>query len=273
MSASWRFTTPDGVRVRNDVVIDVVAALEGKRGAPHRRSRHATTWKIPIADAVLFVKRLDGARGPVARAKAMSRGRRSVHVLRISQDLRRHGFGVPDVLLIGENRNSGEEVIVTSRAPGFMVTRWMNPEHQTALGLRRGILRALGAEIARLHLSGYIHGDLTPYNIFAAGDPVAITFIDNEGTEKTSRVSINLARNRMRNLVQLGHFEIPGISRTDRLRVFACYAEAAGLSQPARRQLLLRLVKMIERRRKRDRALKRHASQPAIMVEEGAARG
>jgi serine/threonine-protein kinase RIO1 len=135
-------------------------------------------------------------------------------------------------------------------------------------------LRILGAEIARLHRSGYIHGDLTPYNIFATGDhPIAITFIDHEGTERTSPVSINVARSRMRNLVQLGHFDILGVSRTDKLRVFASYGAAIGLSKRAGRQSLLRLTKMIERRRKRDRAIKRDATQPAIIAKEGAARG
>ena len=119
-----------------------------------------------------------------------------------------------------------------------MLTRWMNPIHRTETLLRRRILQKLGAEIGRLHRVGYIHGDLTPYNIFATGDPeIAITFIDHEGTEKTSRMSINVARNRLRNLVQLGHFDLPGVSRTDKMRVFVSYAAATGLSKSASRQL------------------------------------
>jgi serine/threonine protein kinase len=283
-AARWRFLIPESCRdqssyVRNELAAEVVAALEGKRGMAFRRSRHATTWKVQIAGPAgestnIFVKQLDVARGFVARAKAKSRAKRSGHVLRISDDLRRHNFGVPSVLLIGENRDTGNEVIVTSEAPGFMLTRWMNPARHIDVMLRRGILHKLGAEIARLHLSGYIHGDLTPYNIFATGaDPIAIAFIDHEGTEKTSRVSINVARNRMRNLVQLGHFDIPGVSRTDKLRVFASYTAATGLSKRTGRQALLRLAKMIAQRRKRDRAIKRGATQPAIIAEEGAARG
>ncbi|HTY56926.1 MAG TPA: hypothetical protein VMB26_17095, partial [Candidatus Binataceae bacterium] len=116
--------------------------------------------------------------------------------------------------------------------------------------------------------------DLTPYNIFAAGqDQIAISFIDHEGTQKTSRVSINLARNRMRNLVQLGHFDLPGVTRTDKLRVFLSYAAVMGLSKAARRQSLRRLLKMIEQRRRHDRAIKRGAPQPAIIARGGVARG
>jgi tRNA A-37 threonylcarbamoyl transferase component Bud32 len=283
-SGRWCFVIPSSApefasNACEELVENVVAALEGRRGAPFRRSRHATTWKVRIArltgeSASVFVKQIDAARGFVSRLKAKSRAKRSEHVLRISEDLRRHNFGVPSVPLIGENRDTGDEVVVMSEASGFMLTRWMNPSHHIEVTLRRRILHQLGAEIARLHLTGYIHGDLTPYNIFATDDhEIGITFIDHEGTEKTSRVSINVARNRMRNLVQLGHFDTPGVSRTDKFRVFASYAATAGFSKRASRQSLRRLTKMIDRRRKRDRASKHAASQPAIMAEEGAARG
>jgi serine/threonine protein kinase len=279
----WKFIVPEsfhnGTRYNRDELIeDVVAALEGKRGAPFRRSRHATTWKVGVARPAvestnIFVKKLDTARGLIGRAKAKSRAKRSEHVRRISEDLRRHDFRVPKVLLIGENRDTREEVIVTSQAAGFMLTRWVNPTHRVQVGLRHAILRQLGAELARLHLKGYIHGDLTPYNIFATDDhPIAITFIDHEGTEKISRVSINVARSRMRNLVQLGHFDLPGLSRIDQLRVFASYAAGIGLSRRARRQYLLRLAKMIARRRYRDRTSKQGAKETVIIAEEDAAR-
>jgi serine/threonine protein kinase len=282
--SGWRFVIPASTRepssyLQNEVAENIVAALEGKRGAPFRRSRHATTWRVQVVGATgesthLFVKQLDVARGLVALAKEKSRPKRSDHVLRISEDLRADGFGVPHVLLIGEERATGKQVIVMSQAAGLMLTRWMNPSHQTDVSLRRAILRKLGAEIARLHCGGYIHGDLTPYNIFATDDPqTAITFIDHEGTERTTRVSFNVARNRLRNMVQLGHFDIPGVSRTDKLRVFASYATSLGLSKGAARESLLRLIKMIVRRRKRDRAIKRATPQPAIIAGEGVARG
>lgn len=279
----WRFVVPECAgdlpsRWRKDLVENAAAALDGRRGAPFRRSRHATTWRIRAAGLSgepinLFVKQIDPPRGIASRAKAGFRAKRSEHVLRISEELRRGRFGVPQVLLIGENHETGHEVIVMSQAPGFMLTRWMNPMHPTDAMLRRRILRKLGAEVGRLHRAGYIHGDLTPYNVFATGDPeIAITFIDHEGTEKTARVSINAARNRMRNLVQLGHFDIPGVSRTDKMRVFGSYADAAGWSKAGSRRSLLRVIKMIARRSKRDRAIKRAAPQPAIIAQEGAVR-
>jgi len=283
-SGQWSFVVPEGVpelssEMRKALVDNVMAALDGRRGVPFRRSRHATTWKVRIAgvdrnSVNIFVKQLDAPRGLIARAKAKTRAQRSLHVVEISDHMRRDSIGVPKVLLVGENRQIRNEVIVMSEAPGFMLTRWMKPSNHADPSLRRRILHQLGAEIARLHRHGYIHGDLTPYNVFATGDhPIAISFIDHEGTEKTSRFRINLARNRMRNLVQLGHFDISGVSRTDKLRVFASYAAEAGLSRSMSRRRLSRVTKMIERRRKRDRRVKHGAPQPAIIAKEDAVRG
>jgi aminoglycoside phosphotransferase (APT) family kinase protein len=132
------------------------------------------------------------------------------------------------------------------------------------------VLRALGAEVARLHRAGYIHGDLTPFNVLATADDIA--FIDHERTKRTPAATLNVTRSRMRNLVQLGHFDLAGVSRTDKLRVFASYAKAMGWPKCAMHRSLVRLTKMIDRRRKRDLAIKRLAPQPARIVEEGAAR-
>jgi len=273
--AGWRFQIPDRDRMDEALLGQVLEALDGKLGAPFRRSRHATTWKVRVADPRnIFVKQLDAPRSVISRAKATSRAKRSVHVLRISRKLRRFGLEAPQVLLIGTNRESGNEVVVTSEAPGFMVTRWMNPAYHTELVLRRAILGKLGSEIARLHRSGFIHGDLTPYNVFAtADDPIIITFIDNEGTERTSQINVGRARNRMRNLMQLGHFDIQGVSRTDKLRVFMSYADGMDLSPKVKRRSLRKLIAMIARRRDRDAALNTRAIQPAMIAQDRAVRG
>jgi len=234
-AGGWEFFLPESAHATSppsqQLIVETLAALEEQRGVPFHRSRHATTWKVPFGPSNggktnIFIKRLDAARGLIGRAKARSRGARGAQVLAITMKLRARKFGVPTVLLVGEQRETGREVIVTDEAPGFMLTRWMNPAHQVDLTTRRRILHRIGAEIARLHLSGYIHGDLTPYNIFASDEiPVAITFIDLEGTRRSSAVALNLERKRLRNLVQLGHFDLPGVSRTDKLRVFCTYGK------------------------------------------------
>jgi serine/threonine protein kinase len=284
----WRFLIPEGGADRSAIsqehlqenLIDaVIATVAGQRGAPFRRSRHATTWRMEVTSANgarfrIFVKQLDSARGWLARIKSQSRVRRVEHVVQISDDLRRDGFGVPRILLSGENLDTGNELIVTTEVAGFMVTRWMNPAQATGMRDRRAIFIKLGEEIARLHRDGYIHGDLTPYNIFVThGDGLSITFIDHERTWKTTRLSINLARERLRNLVQLGHFEVPGVSRADKLRVFNSYSEAYGWSKFARHRSLRRLLKMIKRRLEKDRAITRIETPASIVVEERRAQG
>src|SRR5579862_1503030 len=76
----WTFFIPQPESLASrELIHEVVAALEEKRGAPFRRSRHATTWKVPFASSDgdgarnIFVKRLDAARGLIGRAKAKSR--------------------------------------------------------------------------------------------------------------------------------------------------------------------------------------------------------
>ena len=275
----WRFLIPEASAepsaAASEQLVDLIlATLAGNRGAPFRRSRHATTWRIAAKSGrIIFVKQIDSARGLVARIKSRSRITRAGHVLRISDELRRDGFGVPRPILIGENLDTGHQLIVTPEVAGKMVTRWMNPKYAVAMPERRTILNQLGEEIARLHRSGYIHGDLTPYNIFAANeDRARITFIDHERTHKTSRLGFNLARERLRNLVQLGHFEIPGVSRSDKLRVFNSYSKAYGWTKSARRRSLKRLVKMINRRVKKDRAAS-SIEAPPIVIEGRRAQG
>ena len=129
---------------------------------------------------------------------------------------------MPEILLLGAERRGGREIIVTARVEGFSIARHLR---RAKLESRRGVLRALGAEVARLHRAGYIHGDLSPFNIFVTGlEPPQFVFIDHERTRRT--MLSRFARPRMRNLVQLGHFELFGITNTDRMRVWSGYAAA-----------------------------------------------
>jgi len=113
------------------------------------------------------------------------------------------------------------------------------------LASRRIVLRALGAEIARLHRAGYIHGDLTPYNIYVTGlEPPQFVFIDHERTRRT--ILSRFERPRMRNLVQLGHLEVGGVTNTDRMRVWSGYS--AKLSVRRRRLERRRLAAMLQAR-------------------------
>src|SRR6185312_2974921 len=97
---------------------------------------------------------------------------------------------------------------------------------------KRELLRALGTEVARLHRASFIHGDLTPYNIFvASGTPVRFSLIDHE---RTAEPRLMWERRRLRNLVQLCRFDLEGMGRTDWLRVIDAYGRAMGDEPPRR---------------------------------------
>src|SRR5208283_211034 len=193
-----------------------------------------------------YFKVLDPIRG-LNRIRWLFKRRRAAHVASISENLRADGVGVPEILLLGAERRGGRELIVTARVDGSTVARYLK---RAKLASRRVVLRALGAEVARLHRAGYIHGDLTPFNIFVTGlEPPQFVFIDHERTRRT--ILSRFTRPRMRNLVQLGHLNLPGVTNTDRMRVWCGYAAAP--SAPRRRRERRRVVAMLLARIVHDR--------------------
>lgn len=257
----WRFVVPasdenppaDGGEALVEAAVEAVA---GMRGGAFRRSRHATTWQVEIGErgerVKVFVKQIEPQRRAHGRIKRRLRIRRAGHVVRVAEQLRRDGFAAPCVLLTGFHRGSGRELVATRRIAGWMVARLFNPRYATDLRTRRSVLHALGLEIARLHEHGYVHGDLTPYNVLVVStEPIRFAFIDHEHTRRASMRWPMARRYRMRNLVQLGHFDLPGLTLRDRMRVFTSYVNARKLPP---RKTFRRLARMIEKRRIRDRA-------------------
>jgi tRNA A-37 threonylcarbamoyl transferase component Bud32 len=246
----WQFVWLDydarfSEEMREQFIDNAFAAIDGTLPRRIRRSRHAETWlqQIPNGPAVYY-KLLDPARGLSHYWRSL-RHNRAAHVATISKRLQRDGFDIAEVLLIGaaETGTDGREIIATERVEGMMLPRQLRTSEP--LARKRAILHALGKEIARLHRAGYIHGDLTPYNIFVTGfDPPRFTFIDHERTRHTWRARFE--RSRLRNLVQLGHFDVKGLTNTDRMRVWCGYRAAMpSMRSPSS---IRRLIAMIERR-------------------------
>ncbi|HVC44162.1 MAG TPA: lipopolysaccharide kinase InaA family protein [Candidatus Binataceae bacterium] len=250
----WRLSLTDGglpAAVREELIGCALAAARGTRGAPRRRSRHARTWQAKLgapAELEIFIKLLDAPRGREL-LKRWVRGPRSAHVARITQALADAGFNVPPVIAIGMEAATGRELIVAPRAEGEGPLRTLAALRSRPLAHKRAVLRALGAEIARLHRCGFVHGDLTPFNIFfVRAEPPRFVLIDHERTRRL--VMPGRGRVRLRNLVQLGRFALPGISTTDRMRVFDGYA--VRLAKAARRRLARRAHALLGRRIRRD---------------------
>jgi len=223
----WTFFLPDydarySEELREQLVDSAFAAIDGTLETRIRRSRHAETWSArfdQVGGLEAYFKVLDPVRG-MHRIRRTLKRKRAAHVASISEHLRADAIGVPEILLLGVERRGGRELIVTARVDGFNVVRHMK---RAKLASRRVMLRALGAEVARLHRAGYIHGDLTPYNVFVTGlEPPRFVFIDHERTQRT--LLSRFERPRMRNLVQLGHLKLAGVTNTDRMRVWCGYA-------------------------------------------------
>lgn len=257
------FFHPDalhGDAARTRALEVAVGAAEGRAIRDVRRSRHGRTVLARLGEGgpEVFIKVLAPARG-IQALKGVIRGARTLHVAAISNRLARAGIGVPRVLLYGSERRGGRELVMVERAAGFMVPRWLR-DGRGSIESRRAILRELGVQVARLHRAGFIHGDLTPFNVVVDGDrePPRVSFIDHE---RTRRAGIGGgARARLRNLVQLGRFDLPGVGLTDRMRVWRAYAGAMGLGR-ARAQRN-RLVRMIRARIARDGGMARLRSEP-----------
>jgi len=250
----WRLTLADGgltPGLRETVVARALAAARGELGAPRRRSRHAGTWQVRIgagAEVEIFIKLLDASRG-FAAIKQLLRGGRARHVARVTQRLNDSGFLAPPLLVYGREVATGREIIVTPRADGDGPLRTLKALQCGAIDRKRAVLRALGAEIARLHRCGFVHGDLTPFNIFfVPAEPPRFVLIDHERTRRAGLIGRH--RQALRNLVQLGRFDLPGLGTRDRMRILAGYT--ALLERRGRRRLTRRVNAMLLRRIRRD---------------------
>jgi hypothetical protein len=245
---------------RDSALEVALGAARGQAIRRVRRSRHGETWFGRLGDAGpdVFIKVLAPVRG-IEAVKCALRGSRALHVCVISEELGRAGIAVPRVILYGRENRGGREVLVTERAPGHMAPRWLKGGRDK-IAFKRVLLRTLGGEIGRLHRAGFIHGDLTPFNIVVAGnrEPPRISFIDHERTRRTALV--RMARPRLRNLVQLGRFDLPGLGVTDRMRVWSGYARAMGLDRA--RAERNRLARMLRARIERDGAAAAVPGQP-----------
>jgi hypothetical protein len=222
----WQLAVANNLAPADGIIQAALKLADGSCG-PFRRSRHATTFLLHSPsgkeDEDVFVKYFDAPAG-WERLKSWFRRSRRSRTERITAALRAAGFSVPAIVLHGVHPGSSREVIATARAEGdgpILALRGL----EGSIAAKRAVLRALGAEVARLHNAGFIHGDLTPFNIrIAIDEPPRFAFIDNE--RSCRNLIIARGRRRLRNLVQLGHFALPGITSTDRMRVFRAYEMA-----------------------------------------------
>ncbi len=167
--------------------------------------------------------------------KHLFRPSRARRAFSASLMLAEHGFCVPKVVALGEQRYGP---VCTSN---FLITRELdnasdlyacfddNWQVQSGQVLRdkRRFIRALGETVGRMHGAGIFHGDLRAGNIFAKSVDGAwqFFFLDNERTRKLGLLPKRL---RLKNLVQVNMLQIKNITLTDRMRFFEAYLEQNG---------------------------------------------
>lgn len=267
--AGWRLVLdlPSEVAESRDGLVGfATATADGRVVAPMRRSRHSATFQARFAASAnrefeLFVKVIEPPRG-WRRFKRLFRPSPARHVVRATRQLAAAGLSAPPVWIYGRDGASGRELIVTSRAEGDGPLRIL-AALDGAPAAKRATLRALGAEVARLHRSGFVHGDLTPFNIFIVrGATPRFVLLDHERTRRSR--FIGRTSRQLRNLVQLGRFNLPGLSRTDRLRTLVAYV--ASVRPRDRRALMRRVNAMLLRRIRRDGGLEEVGPLPRPLV-------
>jgi tRNA A-37 threonylcarbamoyl transferase component Bud32 len=231
-----------------------VRTIEGAGGCLYHRSRHAMTYLTQFSGAdsnplEVYIKAYN-APGRAMALKEMMRGGRAGNVMRMTAALQRAGFATPALLLTGVHLASKRTMVAAARADGVplpeVISEWQS---DASPARKRRLLSALGSEVARLHRAGFIHGDLTPFNIFVVpGEAPRFIFLDHDRTRPAFPAGRRYRQ--LRNLVQLGRFDLAGISHTDRLRVFWAYA--AGMELVGSRSIARRVASMLSRRRRRD---------------------
>lgn len=252
----WRIE-PAGALTRvapeqlEQIIRNAVEAIANTRNL-YYRSLYAATYLTRIEVIAgkpqeLFVKVYDPPHG-LGELKERFRGGRAGNVLRMTSLLERHGFHTAQLVLEGIHRGNRRTMLASLRAEGVSLAELL-PSRDDSTVRRGELIRALGAEVARLHRCGFVHGDLTPYNIFVTlQEPPRFIFLDHDRTRLVFFAGRRYRQ--LRNLVQLGRFGMPGISNTDRLRFF--YAYTAGLGPRRKRAMLHRLAAMLARRQRKD---------------------
>jgi len=210
--------------------IDPAACLAAAAGDVGRASRHARTLSLSAAGGALFVKTYPAPGGW-----------RAARALRMGQALAGAGLAAPEV--VAAARRGGAGLLVMRDVGGEDLLAAV-ARRRARPGEKRALLRRLGAEVARLHRAGFVHGDLVPPNVRVVGE--CFIFLDNDRTRR-SRLLVGLVGRR--NLVQLGRFVVPGLTLSDRARVLAAYAAGRGFSRRTHRRLARWLVaKTVARR-------------------------
>ncbi len=214
---------------------------------------------------ILFLKVFH--RGTIfAAAKGIVRESKAFRSLRQSIALCQAGFLVPQVIAAGEARHRGifERAFLLTVGiqgdplPVFLSRCYRGVTTPISLTNKRNGLNALGGHIRRLHLAGFVHGDLVPSNILVSEQSdgaLQFYLLDNDRTRRYPRWLPQPFWKR--NLVQINRVPLAGITLQDRMRFFRGYLPIPVRSRASR---VLRRWLEIKTRQRRKEYVPAHAS-------------
>lgn len=214
------------------------------------RAVHAGTLRAAGSDHAVVVK-VDRAVTALDRLKRVLRGPPSQREARVLSALRERGLRVPEVL----GQHAGPPgLLVTRRLPGLQP---LPPVAQASRSLVDQVARVL----ARLHVAGLVHRDLTATNMgLVDGEPV---LVDAGGAHLRSTPPS--ARAALAHLAQVAHGFLHGASRSQAARGLRAWLEQAGMGRHAWRAWLRDVeAARLERRRRHHRRRERRIARAGL---------
>ena len=192
-------------------------------GEPERlaESAHRRALRVVIAGRPVLVKqfRVGSGRHPWReRAKAAIGRAPADREWRALAAAHAAGLPVPEPLALGV-LPSGDRLLAMGWIDGAPLPDALRTASPRA---RRDLLHALGVLLARVHATGWVHGDLHPGNLLSG--EAGVVLLDWQRARRSRS-----ARGRARDLARLEHGLAPLVPRTARLRLRAA---ALGVARP-----------------------------------------
>ncbi len=136
-----------------------------------------------------------------------------------------------------------DSLLITERLPGAQdLEAYLRRQHQRLSGpawlaCKRELAAGLARMLRQLFAAGLVHRDCKAQNLLVrAGRPLRLVWIDMDGLRSARRVR---RRDEIRALARLhvSLLEVPGLTRSDRLRLLRCYCARWGAAPDAWRRL------------------------------------
>jgi hypothetical protein len=196
----------------------------GGRWEPIASSSFARVVRFEHEGDQYYHKRYLG-RGWLEGVKARVFGSRAQRAWRGGHLLEVNSFGVPEMVVIGEQ---GADCFAVTRAVvggvGLLeyARRLRLRADRQSQRMRRTLAEELGRVVGRMHARGIVHGDLRWGNILVVEGPERprFVFLDNERTRQYLRTP---KRKVLKNLVQLNFVSDELLTRTERARFWRAY--------------------------------------------------